>query len=149
MKKLIFLSMLALAMTACKSEGQDGEITTDIIKNPATVDPDELPVITFKEERIDFGTIQEGDKVTKTFEFENTGKSELVLSGVSAACGCTVPNNWPRQPIAPGETGRIEVTFNSQGKPGQQVKQIVVTANTNPANTTIALAGFVTKTPIN
>lgn len=109
----------------------------------------DMPVITFKEERIDFGKITEGDKVIRVFEFTNTGKSDLVISDVSAACGCTVPSNWPKQPVPPGESGKIEIQFNSEGKPGQQVKKITVLANTSPASTIVALAGEVIRPGVN
>lgn len=140
-KALLFLSALAL-LGACKS-GPEESITTDLIRDPA--DSANAPIMEFKEERIDFGTIQEGEKVTRVFEFTNAGKSDLVIADVSATCGCTVPNKWPKEPIAPGASGKFEVTFNSQGKPGQQVKQIMVTANTIPSITTVALAGNVNR----
>lgn len=142
MKKLVLVIFCAGMLVSCK-EKQEG-ITTDIINNPTvTGDFEDMPVISFKEERIDFGKITEGEKVTKVFEFTNTGKSDLVISNVSATCGCTVPNSWPKEPIAPGKSGKIEVTFDSQNKPGQQVKQITVLANTNPASTVVAIAGDV------
>ena len=142
MRKLFIAILCTTMLVSCKDK--NGGITTDIINNPkGTGDPDYLPIMTFDEERIDFGTIKEGDKVTKVFKFTNTGKSNLVISNVSATCGCTVPNNWPKEPIEPGDKGQIEVTFNSQGKSGQQVKQITILANTSPGQNTVALAGIV------
>lgn len=144
MKKIAVLLLTVIALSSCKDKEQG--ITTDIIKNPTGSGEEmDMPVITFKEERIDFGTITEGEKVTKVFEFTNTGKSDLVISNVTASCGCTVPSNWPKTPVAPGEGGKIEVTFNSEGKPGQQVKQITILANTSPASTVVAIAGEVNR----
>lgn len=40
--------------------------------------------------------------------------------------------NWPKNPIAPGETGNIDVSFNSSGRKGIQNKAVTLTANTNP-----------------
>lgn len=90
-----------------------------------------LPEIKFEEESHDFGTINEGDVVEHTFSFTNTGEKPLVISNAAASCGCTVPE-WPKEPIAPGQTGEITARFNSTGKPNQQSKTITITANTFP-----------------
>jgi hypothetical protein len=50
---------------------------------------------------------------------------------------------WPKEPIAPGATGEINVEFNSKGKPGQQHKQVTVTANTTPTETFLVIKGTV------
>jgi hypothetical protein len=86
------------------------------------------PAITFLESSFDFGDIYQGDKVTHIFKFENTGTEPLILSNVSTTCGCTAPN-WPRDPIAPGKTGELTVTFNSAGKLGLQNKVITIFSN--------------------
>lgn len=90
-----------------------------------------LPSFAFAEEEHDFGTIKEGDVVEKIFEFENTGEAPLIISSATASCGCTVPE-WPKEPIAVGEKGKIKVKFNSKGKPGVQNKTVTITANTYP-----------------
>ena len=84
----------------------------------------------------DFGKIKEGENLDVSFRFKNTGSKPLVISNVSASCGCTVPET-PKKPYAPGETGVIKAAFNSAGKVGSQSKQVNVFANTNPAMTTL------------
>lgn len=101
------------------------------------------PRFSFAQNEYDFGTVNEGDIVNHTFQFTNTGDAPLVISNATASCGCTVPS-WPKAPIAPGETGKIEVKFDSSGKPNQQTKNITITANTNPAVTTLKIKGMVT-----
>ena len=90
-----------------------------------------------------FGIINEGDKVERSFKFRNTGKNALVISNATASCGCTVPEK-PEQPVKPGETGIIKVVFNSQGKEGHQEKTITVTANTFSSFPYLKLVGDVT-----
>ncbi len=85
-------------------------------------------VIEFKEKSIDFGDITQGDKVSHTFELTNTGSTPLIISNVAATCGCTVPN-WPKDPIAPGKTAEIEVSFNSAGKMGKQNSVVRIYSN--------------------
>lgn len=89
-----------------------------------------------------FGTIKQGEVVNYTFKFTNNGTEPLSISNASASCGCTVPQ-WPREPIAPGETGEIVVRFDSKGKSGQQSPVITVVANTNPQQARLSLRGLV------
>jgi len=93
-----------------------------------------LPQFEFKELNYDFGTITEGEVVEHTFTFTNTGEAPLVIQSTSASCGCTTPS-YSREPVAPGETGEVQVKFNSQNRPGVQNKTITITANTDPAVT--------------
>lgn len=91
------------------------------------------PVITFKETEFDFGDIKQGDKVEHTFEFTNTGEADLLISTARASCGCTVPE-FTEEPIKPGKSGKIKVTFNSAGKKGPTTKTITVVCNTANEN---------------
>ncbi|WKN45551.1 DUF1573 domain-containing protein [Tunicatimonas pelagia] len=93
-----------------------------------------LPKFEFEELNYDFGTITEGEIVEHTFTFTNTGEAPLVIQSTSASCGCTTPS-YSREPVAPGETGEVQVKFNSQNRPGVQNKTITITANTEPAVT--------------
>lgn len=68
--------------------------------------------IEFKETTIDYGTIEKGANGLRTFEFTNTGNAPLIISKVSSSCGCTVPKK-PEKPIMPGETGEIEVKYDT------------------------------------
>jgi len=84
--------------------------------------------ITFKEKSIDFGDITQGDKVSHTFVITNSGKTPLIISNVAATCGCTVPS-WPKEPIAPGMSAEIKVSFNSAGKMGKQNSVVRIYSN--------------------
>ncbi len=86
------------------------------------------PVIEFESTTFNFGTITEGESVSYTYKFKNTGKSNLIIRKIKASCGCTA-TQLDNNTIAPGETGSITVTFNSRGKKGQQNKSISVTTN--------------------
>jgi hypothetical protein len=88
----------------------------------------------FTEKGFDFGTIDEGIKVSHDFEISNTGDSNLLLINVQASCGCTVPT-WPRQPIKPGEKSKITVVYNSARRAGETFHQsITVTTNMKKDN---------------
>lgn len=104
-------------------------------------------VMTFAEYEHDFGNMNEGDVVTHVFEFTNTGSEPLVISKCKGSCGCTVPV-WPKEPIAPGATGNIEVKFNSKGKKNAQTKRVTIDANTDPAQTMLTIKAQVTPNPM-
>ena len=141
MKTLFFITiLLTLTFSACTSnEGANAE---ERRVNYAEF-IDEPTEITFTEVAYDFGTIEEGDMVKHTFTFTNTGESSLVLLAVNTSCGCTVPEDWPKSPIMPGETGQVKVIFNSDGKSGKINKSVRIEANTNPSVTTVNIIGEV------
>ena len=90
----------------------------------------------------DFGTIQQGDEPEFTFTFQNTGNEPMIISNAKGSCGCTVPQ-WPKEPIAPGSTGEINVKFNSKNKKGAQNKTVTLTANTTPPTTKLRVTGTI------
>lgn len=115
---------------------------SELIRNPVSADTPsdtgKMAKIIFPQPVFDFGDIDDKNIVSHTFEFTNAGKVPLIISHVRGNCGCTVPH-WPKDPIAPGAGGKIEVRFDPSGKTGQQNKPIVVTANTFPNITNITI----------
>lgn len=75
------------------------------------------------------GKINEGQVVEISWRFKNTGTKPLIVSNVSASCGCTVPDK-PEQPIAPGAEEIIRARFDSKDRVGPQRKDVYVEANT-------------------
>lgn len=93
--------------------------------------------IEFQETSFDFGSINEADgKAVHVFNFKNTGDAPLILTNVRAGCGCTTPE-WNRQPVAPGKSGSIKVSFDPRNRPGSFTKSITV--NSNAANSVVSL----------
>ncbi len=87
---------------------------------------------------IDYGTTsKDEDNGVRFFEFTNTGDAPLIIKEAKSTCGCTVPS-WPKEPIAPGKTGKIEVKYNMN--PGPIRKTITVQSNAvNYPGGTVAL----------
>lgn len=102
-----------------------------------------LPALEFEKTEHDFGTIAEGQKVSYTYKFKNTGAAPLIIQNAQPSCGCTAPD-WTRTPIPVGGTGFVKAEFDSKGKPGAQMKTITVTANTWPKTTTLRFKASVT-----
>jgi uncharacterized protein DUF1573 len=162
---LSLFSLLVVAMvgfTACGGSDSDSQeearesLASAPAKNDATTPATKsaanavatptgpTTAMTFSESTFDFGQIDDGEKVSHVYAFENTGSEPLVISNAKGSCGCTVPK-WPKNPIAPGESGEILVTFNSKGKTGKQTKRVTITANTDPAQTFLTITGNVNK----
>ena len=103
--------------------------------NP-TEESKDLTKIKYLEEKHDFGNVFYPSENLYTFKFQNVGNKPLIIKSATASCGCTVPDP-PKEPIAPGEIGELDVIFRpKKGQVGQPVtKRITVTANTDPKET--------------
>ena len=76
----------------------------------------------------DLGTIREGERIIAYYDYSNTGDAPLIISGIKAGCGCTVPE-WKKDPLAPGDSENFKVVFDSRGKSGLQDIRITVRSN--------------------
>ncbi|NQX85079.1 MAG: DUF1573 domain-containing protein [Flavobacteriaceae bacterium] len=96
---------------------------------------DKTAKIEFETETIDYGTIEKGADGVRVFKFKNTGNEPLIITKVKSSCGCTVPKK-PKEPIMPGETGEIEVKYDTN-----RVNPIrkTITVNSNAKRSIIAL----------
>ncbi|GGG52656.1 hypothetical protein GCM10011414_22770 [Croceivirga lutea] len=97
--------------------------------------------IEFKSETIDYGEIEKGSNGVRVFEFTNTGEAPLVISNVKSSCGCTIPKK-PEAPIAPGETGEIEVKYDTK-RVGPIRKTVTVTSNADTPTKILKIKGTV------
>ena len=102
---------------------------------------DKVAKIKFKTETIDYGTIEKGADGVRVFEFTNTGDAPLVITKVKSTCGCTVPKK-PEAPIMPGETGEIEVKYDTK-RLGVIMKTILVTSNPETSSVALKIKGKV------
>ena len=98
-------------------------------------------VMKFKEETHNFGKIEQGKTVTQEFVFTNTGTDPIVISNVSASCGCTTPS-YTKDPILPGKTGTIKATYNAAAM-GPFNKSITVFSNAETPSMSLYLKGEV------
>lgn len=120
--------------------------TPEAQATPETKPEGPLPVASFERVDHDFGTIREGDKVSYTYKFKNTGEAPLIIQSAQPSCGCTAPD-WSKEPIPVGGTGFVKAEFDSQGKPGIQNKTITVTSNSWPKTMTLRFKAMVTPKP--
>ena len=101
------------------------------------------PKISFEKSQHDFGKVEESlGTVSHDFTFTNTGSAPLIIQNVSTTCGCTTPE-WTKQPIRPGETGFIKVSYEAKGRAGAIDKTITVHSNSSPSTTNLRIVGEV------
>lgn len=98
--------------------------------------------MTFATPSHDFGTIPQDSENRHVFTFTNSGSEPLVIENAKGSCGCTVPQ-YPKEPIAPGETGEIEVVYKPGKQKNKQTKTVTITANTEPRTTKLTISANV------
>jgi hypothetical protein len=112
MKKILTLAILLLTTFLVKAQNN----------NPNG------PVFKFFEETHDFGNVKEGPQAQVDFNFINGGKEPLIIQNCSASCGCTTPN-WTKDPIMPGQKGKITVKYDTKGRVGSFNKTVYIASN--------------------
>ncbi|WP_271783459.1 DUF1573 domain-containing protein [Aquimarina algiphila] len=142
---LLILSVISISvLTSCTNNASSKVKPENVaVANVRDAKAKLLPVMTFDKTNHDFGIIDEGDIVEHKFTFTNTGNAPLVIISAKGSCGCTV-SKWSKEPIAPGATGDMLVTFNSNGKPNLQNKKVTITANTTTGKETLKIKAMVT-----
>jgi hypothetical protein len=141
--KLWTVLLLAMASVAssCTSGANNSQTTSGA---DSLLSADQLPVLTLDEESLEFGQVKEGEVVTRTYEFTNTGQTPLIIQAVQVSCGCTTPE-YSKNPIAPGKKGNVKISFDSAGQVGKQHKIVTVTSNAEKRHTLLHLRGEVVK----
>lgn len=161
MKNFLYLLLAGSLFVACNSSGDSASTTatgadstaaTTTATPPTAMDTSAMQMppepatgnaaFEFEKTEHDFGKIGQDAPVEYTFKFKNTGTEPLVISEAKGSCGCTVPE-YSKEPIAVGANGEIQVSFDPKGKSGVQRKTVTITANTNPARTTLNIVSEV------
>ena len=104
-----------------------------------------LAEIKFTETVIDYGIIENGENGNRIFKFKNTGNSPLIFTRIFSSCGCTIPKK-PEKPVFPGESGEIEVNYDTK-RTGIFQKAITVRSNAKTANVILRIKGEVLPEP--
>jgi hypothetical protein len=141
MKKLTYLIIIA-ALGACQSEEKNSSEVSSRLAQDGTNDYVEedtkSTTLSFNKMEHDFGIVRVGEDYTFKFIVTNTGKHPLIIEDAKASCGCTVPDK-PENPIPPGKSDEIVVTFSPKPGQGQTSKTVTITANTVPRITTLTI----------
>lgn len=134
MSKLLKISVLAFAFGLMSFTAKDAA-TDPVIKTAAT------SPVSWKSENIDLGEIPQGKPKSLDFEFKNTGKTDIIITNVKAACGCTA-TDYTKTPIKPGQTAKVTATYNAAAK-GGFTKTVTVTTNAEESPKVLTFKGTV------
>jgi hypothetical protein len=103
--------------------------------------------IEFEEEVHNYGNVPFEGNGTFAFVFKNTGTEPLIISNAKGSCGCTVPT-WPQEPIAPGKTAKIDVTYDTK-RVGEINKSVTIMSNAvNEPVKVVRITGTVLPQPV-
>ena len=145
MKKIIYLLAIMFVFTSC---GDDpfSKVKSENVKSAEVRDntPFKYPIMTFDRKVHDFGTIDDGAPQETVFSYTNTGDAPLVISEIKSTCGCTVPQDWSRAPLLPGESSQFTVKFNGKGA-NKTTKTVTVNANTQNGSESVRIMAFINK----
>jgi len=113
MKKIVFV-LFALVLSTGFAFAQDSK---------------DAPKATFTKSVHDFGKVAESaGTVSCEFSFKNTGTAPLIIQSVRTTCGCTTPD-YTKEPILPGKSGNMKVTYSTTGRPGTFNKDVTIFTN--------------------
>jgi hypothetical protein len=90
------------------------------------------PRIACETATFDFGTRDSSEIVEHIFELKNTGDSDLVITAIRPACGCTAAE-LTNSTIPPGESAKLATKLTLAGRSGDVHKTILIESN-DPAN---------------
>ena len=142
MRSTLFLLAISFGLLAAACE-QPAKSSNDA--ESAMKDSTKFTTIQWQDSAIDFGTKKMGDIVNIIFYCTNTGNKPLYLFDVRPGCGCTLVD-YTKQPIEPGEQGKIEARFDTnKSHPGTVHKNVFVRSNTsNKAPSYLSFSGVIT-----
>ena len=138
MLKNLVVSALLLVSFAFKTTAQDHAPAA-----PQAVEEKKVSLaeVKFEAYEHDFGTIKNGGNGVYEFKFTNTGKEPLIIVNAKGSCGCTVPS-WPKEPIAPGASGAIKVSYDTK-RTGPFTKGVTVMTNAKTETVALTIKGVV------
>lgn len=100
------------------------------------------PILKFTNTKKNFGYVKKGEIVSLVFDFKNAGNEPLIINDAKAECSCTTVN-FPKQPIAPNQIGKIEVVFDTKSTYDRQDRIVEITSNAKKSLQKIRFKGVV------
>lgn len=108
------------------------------------ISEEKIPILSFKETKIDFGTIKAKKKplIIVDFDFQNTGEVPLVIIKADVSCNC-LSVEYPRKPVMPEEKGKISVTIDTKSQKGEFNKTVVIKSNDENEFVVLRISGTI------
>jgi len=99
------------------------------------------PVAKFDKTVHDFGDLLQNSPGTASFVLSNDGNEPLLISSATASCGCT-NLSWSKDPVLPGKSITISVTYNAAAV-GTFLKTVTVKTNAGEQPVILQIKGKV------
>ncbi|NCC73866.1 MAG: DUF1573 domain-containing protein [Sphingobacteriia bacterium] len=133
-----FFGLIFLAFASCARTSADSQ------KQVKQTEPPGLgPKASWESVTVDLGDVPYKMSKDAKFVLKNTGNEPLIITYASANCGC-LTFTYPEEPILPGKSANISVTFDGTGK-GPFRKSITIQTNASEIPTVLQITGKVTK----
>lgn len=133
MKKIILIVIAVFAgLSLATAQNQENKTTPEAKPESA---------LEWVQPVADLGEVPKGIPATAVYVFTNKGDKPVVITNVKTSCGCT-SKNYPKEPINPGETSKIEATYNA-ARVGSFHKTITVKTNDSDKPKILRIKGVV------
>ncbi|MBL7918798.1 MAG: DUF1573 domain-containing protein [Bacteroidia bacterium] len=97
-----------------------------------------------KDAKKSFGFVKKGELVKLDYEITNSGKEPLIITDVEVSCSCTIVD-FSKQPIAPGQTAKVTVNFDTKTVYDRQDRVVLLKSNDPNSPSKIRYKGIVLK----
>lgn len=122
------------------------QLSATIIEDFSQMTPaqrENAPTAILDSNKADFGQVKRGDRVVKTVNLKNMGKSPLIVHAVKSSASM-VQCRISSKKIAVGESATIEIIMETTNTKGRQYKRINIITNAPASpNLTFTLSGSV------
>ena len=106
-------------------------IKGNVVKEPPRVYTAEekanSPRISIDRTEYNFGKVQQGEKISKTIKFKNTGKTPLKIKEVKSSCYCVAILKSSGD-VAAGQEGEVTITYAPKGQ-NERVDNVSIITN--------------------
>jgi hypothetical protein len=105
--------------------------------------PSQLPPVVLSTNTLDLGTLEQGIKVIKNIDIQNTSDKKIIWRSVSGSCGCTIPTIDAF--VGPHGHSVLQIIYDSTGRIGEVAQFVALYATGYKEPVLIDLSGKIVK----
>jgi hypothetical protein len=137
-KSMLFIMVMLISAVGLNAQSQ---VTSKAQSNAATEEVKNGPKAEWDQQIADLGDVPFRQSTPAEYVLTNTGNEPLLITSARASCGCT-NLKYSQEPILPGQSATLSVTFNGTGN-GPFRKSITVNTNADERPTILQIKGTV------
>lgn len=160
LQRTILSAAFASLVLVCSTVAQDKPVPAPAPEPKPVQEAKPAPKIVAEPATLELGRMLDDKSVHGTINLRNDGDADLVISGATSTCGCTIPTfagskmDTDKKQAAtttvtlkPGETTAVDVEFHPAGKHGDQTQKVTIKSN-DPARRELVVDVKATVQPI-